>query len=88
MSSGVVRRYGVYVLAVELLGAVATLLYGVNLVWDPVNEAPEMDPADPALPLVRICMTNFTNCKCVCACACACGLTHGVPVRAPFRSCS
>ena len=47
-------RYGLYVLCVEILGAIATLLYGVNLVWDPVIEAPEMDPTDPSLPLVRI----------------------------------
>lgn len=44
--------YGLYVLGVEILGAIATLLYGVNLVWDPVNDPPEMDPQDPNLPLV------------------------------------
>ena len=46
-------RYGVYVLIVEILGAISTVLYGVNLLWDPVNEEPPADPNDPALPLVR-----------------------------------
>lgn len=41
-----------YVLIVEILGAVSTVLYGVNLLWDPVNEEPPADPNDPSLPLV------------------------------------
>ena len=46
-------RYGVYVLIVEILGAVSTLLYGVNLLWDPVNPPAEADPNNPELPQVQ-----------------------------------
>ena len=45
-------RYGVYVLIVEILGAISTLLYGVNLLWDPVNPPAEADPNNPELPQV------------------------------------
>ncbi|KAK9785110.1 hypothetical protein WJX73_006875 [Symbiochloris irregularis] len=44
--------FGVYVFAIEMLGAVATLLYGVNLIWDPVKEQPSTDPLNEMLPLV------------------------------------
>jgi len=30
--------YGIFVLAVEVLGATTTFIYGTNLIWDPVNE--------------------------------------------------
>lgn len=30
--------YGIFVLVVEVLGATTTLIYGTNLIWDPVNE--------------------------------------------------
>ena len=52
LTSLVACSYGVYVLIVEILGAVSTVLYGVNLLWDPINEEPQPDPNDPALPLV------------------------------------
>ena len=42
-----------YVLIVEILGAISTVLYGINLLWDPINEEPPSDPADPNLPVVR-----------------------------------
>ena len=68
--------YGLYVLAVEILGAVATLLYGVNLVWDPIHEDPEPDPTDPGLPLVR-CLLLWRFKVCACACG-ACALSGAV----------
>ena len=36
-------RYGVLVFVVEMLGASTTLLYGLNLIWRPVNDAPSQD---------------------------------------------
>ena len=44
--------YGVLVLAVEVMGASTTLLYGLNIVADPVHEAPRPDPDNPGLVLV------------------------------------
>jgi hypothetical protein len=45
--------YGCVILAVELLGATTVLLYGVNLVRDPVTEPLTVDPADPARTVTR-----------------------------------
>jgi endoglucanase len=44
--------YGVFVLMVEILGATTTLLYGINIVADPVHEPPRPDPDNPGLVLV------------------------------------
>ncbi len=44
--------YGVIVLVVEIMGATATLLYGINILWHPVNPPVPEDPANPGLPKV------------------------------------
>ena len=44
--------YGILVLFVEIMGATTTLLYGLNIVADPVHEAPRPDPDNPGLVLV------------------------------------
>lgn len=48
------RRYGAYVLIVEILGASTVFLYGTNLLFDPVMEKFEEDEANPGRPKARI----------------------------------
>lgn len=45
-------RYGILVLVVEMLGATTTLLYGLNILFDPVHEDLPNDPENPGLRLV------------------------------------
>lgn len=45
-------RYGWMVLIVEMLGATSTILYGLNIILDPVHEALEMDPEQPGITKV------------------------------------
>ena len=45
--------YGIFVLFVEVMGATTTLLYGINLLLDPVYETIPDDPNNPGLPLVN-----------------------------------
>ena len=42
--------YGIFVLIVEIMGATTTLLYGVNILWHPVNPPLPEDPNNPGLP--------------------------------------
>lgn len=44
--------YGVFVLIVEIIGASTVMLYGVNLLWNPVIEKFEEDPMLPGRPKV------------------------------------
>ena len=44
--------YGVIVLAIEIMGATATVLYGINIILFPVNPPVPEDPANPGLPKV------------------------------------
>ncbi len=46
-------RYGWMVLIVEMLGATSTILYGLNIILDPVHEALEMDPEQPGITKVH-----------------------------------
>ena len=46
--------YGIFVLIVEIMGATATISYGINLIWSPVNPPLAEDPANPGLPKVRL----------------------------------
>ncbi|KAK9804363.1 hypothetical protein WJX72_009368 [[Myrmecia] bisecta] len=46
--------YGIFILVVEMMGATTTLLYGVNLLLDPVNPPLPEDPARPGIPLVGL----------------------------------
>ena len=46
------RRYGILVLVIEMLGATTTLLYGLNILFDPVHEELPQDPENPGLTLV------------------------------------
>ena len=71
-------RYGVYVLIVEILGAVSTLLYGINLMWHPINPPPEADPNNSELPMVRACL-----CDCHAPAACACAATGRLHATLP-----
>ena len=52
-------------LVVELLGATTTLLYGINILFDPVHEVLPMDPENPGLTQVSFC--PFTPLKMVAA---------------------
>lgn len=45
--------YGCVILAVEMLGATTVILYGVNLIRDPVTEPIAADPADPTRARTR-----------------------------------
>ncbi len=45
-------RYGWFVMVVEMLGATATMLYGLNIVMDPVHEELEMEPDAPGITKV------------------------------------
>ena len=46
------QGYGVFVLVVEVIGATTVMLYGVNLLFNPVKEAFEEDPNMPGYPKV------------------------------------
>ncbi|CAL8466081.1 g5617 [Coccomyxa elongata] len=46
--------YGIFVLIVEIMGATTTLLYGVNILWHPVNPPLPEDPNNPGLPKVNM----------------------------------
>lgn len=46
-------RYGILVLVVEMLGATTTLLYGLNILFDPVHETLPQDSENPGLKLVH-----------------------------------
>ncbi len=40
------------VLIVEMLGATSTILYGLNIILDPVHEKLEMEPDNPGITKV------------------------------------
>jgi endoglucanase len=44
--------YGIYLLVVEILGASTVILYGTNLLWNPVIEEFPEDPESPGKPKV------------------------------------
>ena len=46
-------RYGWVVLVVEMIGATTIVLYGVNLLFNPVVMVYEEDPAHPGKPITR-----------------------------------
>lgn len=46
------QGYGVFVLIVEVIGATTVMLYGVNLLFNPVKDAFEEDPNMPGYPKV------------------------------------
>ena len=46
-------RWGWFVLGVELLGATTTMLYGINIIMDPVHEPLREDPEHPGLTKVQ-----------------------------------
>ena len=41
-------------MVVEMLGATATMLYGLNIIMDPVHEDLEMEPDAPGITKVRL----------------------------------
>jgi endoglucanase len=45
-------RYGWMVLIVEMLGATSTILYGLNIILDPVHEKLEMEADNPGITKV------------------------------------
>jgi len=45
------RRWGAFILAVEVLGATSTVLYGLNIILTPVHEPLVDDPANPRVAL-------------------------------------
>ena len=44
--------YGIYLLCVEVLGFTTTIIYGLNLLWNPVIEQFPEDPQSPGRPQV------------------------------------
>ncbi|DBA65793.1 TPA: hypothetical protein ACH3X2_002830 [Trebouxia sp. C0005] len=46
--------YGIYLLCVEVLGFTTTIIYGLNLLWNPVIEQFPEDPESPGKPKVRL----------------------------------
>lgn len=44
--------YGIYLLCVEVLGFTTTIIYGLNLLWNPVIEQFPEDPSSPGRPQV------------------------------------
>lgn len=44
--------YGIYLLCVEVLGFTTTIIYGLNLLWNPVIEQFPEDPESPGRPKV------------------------------------
>lgn len=46
------QGYGVFVLIVEIIGATTVMLYGVNLLFNPVIDKFEEDPNLPGHPKV------------------------------------
>ncbi len=46
--------YGIYLLCVEVLGFTTTIIYGLNLLWNPVIEQFPEDPESPGRPKVSI----------------------------------
>jgi hypothetical protein len=53
--------YGIFVLIVEIMGATTTLLYGVNILWHPVNPPLPEDPNHPGLPKACSLFTHNPN---------------------------
>jgi endoglucanase len=54
--------YGIFVLCVEVMGATTVILYGTNLLWNPVNEIVLQDSEDgigPGKLKVRICCDSL-----------------------------
>ena len=48
-------RYGGLIFIVEMMGATATLRWGVNIILNPVNEPLRQDPDNPGLTIVSSC---------------------------------
>lgn len=46
--------YGIYLLCVEVLGFTTTIIYGLNLLWNPVIEQFPEDPTSPGRPQVGL----------------------------------
>ncbi|KAK9823799.1 hypothetical protein WJX72_005584 [[Myrmecia] bisecta] len=44
--------YGIYLLALEIVGSTTTIIYGINLLWNPVIEDFQEDPDSPGKPKV------------------------------------
>ena len=61
--------YGIYLLCVEVLGFTTTIIYGLNLLWNPVIEQFPEDPQSPGRPQVGafavwvVGITVFDACK-------------------------
>lgn len=47
-------RYGVLVLVIEILGSTTTILYGLNILFDPVHEDLPLDPDNKGVTMVSI----------------------------------
>lgn len=50
--------YGIYLLCVEVLGFTTTIIYGLNLLWNPVIEQFPEDPSSPGRPQVGLVTTT------------------------------
>lgn len=51
--------YGIYLLCVEVLGFTTTIIYGLNLLWNPVIEQFPEDPSSPGRPQVGFVPLSF-----------------------------
>ncbi len=56
--------YGIYLLCVEVLGFTTTIIYGLNLLWNPVIEQFPEDPESPGRP--KVSKGNLCLCLCLC----------------------
>ena len=48
-------------MVVEMLGATATMLYGLNIIMDPVHEDLEMEPDAPGITKVCLIVSSTTT---------------------------
>lgn len=61
--------YGVFVLFVECMGATTVVLYGTNLLWNPVNEIVLQESEDGIGPgKLKVMIQLHSKCKTYCGC--------------------
>ena len=72
MNLGAYTWWGVIVFVVELLGASTTVLYGLNLLWIPLNEHPEADEERHGLTKVSGAARHADACASWCRCELIC----------------
>ncbi len=75
-------RYGWFVMVVEMLGATATMLYGLNIIMDPVHEELEMEPDAPGITKVTYLSPRaLLQLQAACVCTRRCLDGQPIPVK-------